>query len=269
MKAAVLLAACTLACIGFVASGATAGSLTIRIETSAEIRDGELVVAVEVSNSGDEAALAVTPVLRFRGQAVRGTRRTSLEPGGALEQTLAVPAVGLGAGRWPFQLGLSYTDANQVPFEALHVGTVELEGTPSPRVAVGSFEAGSLSDTGELEVHVKNLSDALLSVRLGVLAPGALEVRGPADAIVLAAREERPLTLRITNRAALAGSRYPVFVALEYDDGSVHQTVIARSEVTVLGEEAPFGPVGRPRWIGVAIFGLLFLGLLLFRLARR
>jgi hypothetical protein len=261
MKAAIVLAAC----LGFVASGAAAGTINLRIETSAEIRDDQLVVVVGLSNSGDEAAIALTPDLHFRGEAVQGTRVPSLPPGGSVEQTLVLPAGGPGAGRWPFQLGLSYTDTNQYPFEALHAATVEM-GTPPPaRVAVVRFEPVSVSGTGDLEVQLKNLSEVPRSVRLGVLVPGVLEAAEPADEIALEAWEERPVTVQLTNRTALAGSSYPVFVALEYDDGPVHQTLLARSEVAVVEEEARPSRFGRLLWIGAAVFGLLFLGLLIFR----
>ena len=109
MKAAILLAAC----LGLVASGAAAGTINLRIQTSAEIRDDQLAVTVGVANSGDESAVAVTPTLRFRGEAVEGTRVAGLAPGGYIEETLVLPAVDLGAGRWLFQLGLLYTDTNQ------------------------------------------------------------------------------------------------------------------------------------------------------------
>jgi hypothetical protein len=38
----------------------------------------------------------------------------------------------------------------------------------------------------------------------------------------------------IVNRTALAGSKYPVFVVVEYDDEGVHQTVIGQSIVEIV-----------------------------------
>ena len=36
------------------------------------------------------------------------------------------------------------------------------------------------------------------------------------------------------NRTALAGSRYPVFVAVEYEDGGTHQSVVAQGIVDIV-----------------------------------
>ena len=44
----------------------------------------------------------------------------------------------------------------------------------------------------------------------------------------------------ITNRTALVGSRYPVFVSAQYDDGPVHQAVVAQGIVSVVGTESFF-----------------------------
>ena len=266
MKAAILSAG-ALVCVCLLASGAAAGTISISIAAAAELRDGKLVVAVTVANSGDEAAAAVTPELRFRGQAVRGTRSSSLEPGGAVEETLAVPAGDLGEGRWPYQVAVSYTDTNQYPFEALHVALIELGNPPPAQVAVTRLEAEGVFDSGDLEARVKNLSEDARDVRVDVLVPGAIEVKGP-EAVALAGWAEQSVAFELTNRAALAGSRYPLFVALEYEDGSVHQTLVSRGEVEILGEEARLGPSGRLLWIGAAIFGLVFVVLLGLRLAR-
>ena len=38
----------------------------------------------------------------------------------------------------------------------------------------------------------------------------------------------------MVNRTALAGSRYPVFVAVEYDDGGMHQSVVAQGIVEIV-----------------------------------
>ena len=266
-KAAIATIGLAVGCL--LAAAATAGTISIRIVSTAELVGDALVVAVTVANDGDEAAGSVAATLRFRGAEVRGATRARLGPGDSFDETLTLPAPSLGAGRWPYQLAVSYTDTNQYPFEALHVGTIEAGGPPPARVAVAKFEPGSVADAGELEVRVKNLSDVARDVRLRVLLPEALEGKPSGETLELDAWEERPVSLRLVNRAALPGSRYPVFVALEYEDGPIHQALVARSTVEVLGEESQLVSGGRYLWFGAALFGLLFVALLAFRLARR
>jgi hypothetical protein len=40
------------------------------------------------------------------------------------------------------------------------------------------------------------------------------------------------------NRTALAGSRYPLFVAAEYDDGETHHAVVAQGVVSIISPRA-------------------------------
>ena len=99
---------------------ARAGTISISITQSTRLDDGNLIADVKVSNSGDEAALSVTPMLRFGDKAVRGTGHS---PAWArtrrIEETLTVPVGALGEGRWPYRIAVDYTDQNQYPFQAL------------------------------------------------------------------------------------------------------------------------------------------------------
>jgi hypothetical protein len=100
------------------------------------VRAGALAVKIKVSNTGDEAASSVTPVLRMGDKETRGTRRESLGPNESMEDTLNLATGDLGPGRWPFRVAVDYTDANQYPFQALHVALLTV-GNPSPaRIAL-------------------------------------------------------------------------------------------------------------------------------------
>jgi hypothetical protein len=101
-----------------------------------------------------------------------------------------------------------------------------------------------------------------------VLVPEGLEVATPRTELQLAAWEEAEISVGLTNRTALAGSRYPVFVAVEYDDGPVHQALVVRNIVEILASDSPLERHGQYLWIGAAVLGLLFLALVVFRLLR-
>ena len=264
MKAALfLVAACLLA------STAAAGTITITIAQEAELRDGEFAVDVKVSNSGDEAAHSVTPILRFGDEEVRGKTHPALAPNRALEASLAVPVSDLGEGRWPYQIAVDYTDANQYPFQALQVATYIVGNPPPAKVAVPEIDAPAISGTGELAIRIRNLTGSERRAKVGVLAPEGLEVTEPAGEIVLAAWGEKTISVPVTNRTALPGSRYPVFVAVEYDDGPVHHTLVARGMVEIVGTGSFLDSGGPYLWIGAALLGFVFVLLVVFRVARR
>ena len=72
----------------------------------------------------------------------------------------------------------------------------------------------------------------------------------------------------LVNRAALPGSRYPVFLSIEYDDGPIHQTVVAHSTVEILAREDRPSRRGLSLWLGAGVLGLLFVALIVYRLVK-
>src|SRR4029453_6278421 len=102
------------------AGTAAAGTISITISQAARIQGENLIVDVKVGNSGDEAALSVTPVLRFGDKEGRGKGKASLEPKTSFDETLTLPVGPLGEGRWPYRLAVAYTGPKQNPLPAVH-----------------------------------------------------------------------------------------------------------------------------------------------------
>jgi hypothetical protein len=208
---------------------ALAGTISITIAQRAQLADGKLNVTVTVSNNGDEAAQSVVPVLRFRDQEARGTLRPALEPKTGFEETLTV-TTDVGQGRWPYRLAVDYTDANQYPFQALQVQTVTAGNPPPSKVAITSLKPqGPVAGTENVDVAMKNLTGDARTLIVGLMVPDGL--------LELAGWGEQKLAIPVTNRTALAGSRYPVFAVAEYDDGGVHQTSIGQGVVEIIAAE--------------------------------
>jgi hypothetical protein len=253
--------------VWLLASQAQAGTIGIAITQRAELVAGELRVAVELRNEGDEAAHSVAPILRLEGREVRGAAQAVLAPSQQLETSLAIAAEGLHEGRWPFQVAVDYTDANQYPFQTILVAMLPVGDPPPAKVAVPELSSPSLSERGDLQFTVKNLSAAERRVGVRVFAPEAIEVEAVPE-LSLSAWGQESLAADLTNRAALAGSRYPLYVAVEYEDGDVHQALLAQTTVEIVASET-LGPGGRYLWIGAGALGLVFVGLIVFRFLRR
>jgi hypothetical protein len=251
------------------ASQAWAGTIAIQVSHQAELREGELRAAVTLSNEGDEAAHAVTPVLRFRGAEMRGATQAKLPPKEPVEASLALPAGSLADGHWPYEIVVEYADANLYPFQALSVGMLAVGSPPLPKVAIPALTSPTLATQAELPVHVKNLSETERRVTLKVFAPDAIEEKHAREETLLGPWAELEIPVELTNRAALPGSRYPLFVTVEYEDGPVHQTLLAQTSVEILASDARVGPGGHYLWITAAILAALFAGLVAFRLMKR
>lgn len=251
------------------AVGAQAGSISITTTQSSRYADGKLVVSLTIANSGDEAAHGVSPVVRFRDAVVRGTRHDELAPGGSVNDELGLDVGALGPGRWIYSIAVDYADANQYPFQALQLGSVAIGDVGSAKVAATKVTAEPIAKEGDLTVELKNLADVPRVVAVTTHVPEGLEVLTDVGETSLEAWGERVTTVRIANRTALAGSRYPVFVAIEYDTDGEHQGVIAQGVVEITSAANVVERHGDTFWVWALTLGLLFLVLLGARLLRR
>jgi hypothetical protein len=264
MRALLLLAA---ACA--LAAPAAAGSISITISQDVAVSADKLMVNLKVGNSGDEAALAVTPSLHFGDQVVRGKGKESLAPNSSFEETLTLPVGSLGDGRWPYRIAVDYTDQNQYPFQALQTQTVLVGSPPPAKIAVPAIKSDDIAGSGTLTLTVKNLTGDPRTARVSVFVPEGLEATDPVRELKLEGWKEQVLKVPITNRTALAGSRYPVFVAVEYDDGAVHEAAVAQGIVSVIEAASFFSRNSRLLWIGGGALVALWLAIVLMRAAGR
>jgi hypothetical protein len=240
-------------------------NISISIKPAVELRDQALTARIGIRNGGDEAAQSVTAVLVFRGQQARGETRNELAPQEGMEPTLSLPAGELGPGRWPFRIAVDYTDANQYPFQALHSGLVTVGSPPPAKLAVAEVKADPLSGSSPLRVRMKNLAGVERAATVSVAVPEGIEASSPPQQVTIAPWQEAKVEATLINRTALAGSRYPVFVTVEYDDDGIHQAIVAQGLVEIHGQQSFFETWRTAFWVGAAVFVLAWLGFLLWR----
>jgi hypothetical protein len=264
MKAlAVLLVASCLA------SSAAAGNITLTITQRARVAGGSLVVELEIGNRGDEAALSVVPTLVLGEQRVSGEGQPTLAPDGSFTETLTLPIGARGEGRWPYQLRVDYTDTNQYPFQALEMRTFAI-GSPPPARLMPAVVSTAIEQAGVLEVTVKNLSAVARPTRVAVILPDMLEAPEDARELELDAWQESRFEVPVTNKGALVGSSHPVFAVAEYEDGPLHQTLVAQGAVRVTAPDPFLTRHGRAlSWLGAGLLGVWLAALLAVPLRRR
>jgi hypothetical protein len=216
------------------AAWADAKTISITIGQKAELRGENLVVKTTVGNSGDEAAKSVAVNLRFGDKHVKGKMHDELQPNASFEEELSIATGTLGTGRWPYQIAVDYADANLYPFQALLVTQIVVGSSPAPKLAVPDIASTGIADSGSLDVKFKNLAgtDRELSYRL--IVPDGLEATDPVGTLKLKAWGEDSTSVSVVNRTALAGSRYPVFVTVEYDEDGTHQSVVKQGIVEIV-----------------------------------
>jgi hypothetical protein len=247
-------------------SVALAGTISLSTEVTTTVKPSALAVTVKVTNSGDEAAQTVVPTFRFAGKDTRLPGRASLPPGQTLDASVELPFVQPMPGQWPLVITVDYADNNGYPFQALQVSLVSSPGALPALMAIVGMDAEPVDTAGRIRVLLKSLSEATQSVRPQVYLPRGLELAAPVEPLSLSPWAEAELSARIVNRAALAGSRYPVFLTLEYDDAAGHHAAIGHH---VLEIRAPRASTGRYAWIAATALVLAWLAFLMWRKVRR
>jgi hypothetical protein len=263
------LGAVVVCALALAAAPVQAKTISITIGQKAELKDGNLAVQVNVGNTGDEAAKSVTPLVRFGEKQARAKQRPELAPGGSFEEQISVPAGELGEGRWPFSVAVDYTDANQYPFQALLVTTLLVGNPPIAKVSVPEITSNGITDSGTIKARFKNLSPVERDTNYRVVTPEGIEATTPTGTVHLAAYGENSASIPVVNRTALAGSRYPVFVAIEYDDSGVHQGVVAQGIVEILAAQSFWQQNRLLLWVAAGVLVAAWLALVVRRAVAR
>jgi len=248
---------------------AAAKNITITLSPTVEISAGTFTLRVKVGNQGDEAAQSVTPILHFKEQEARGQTRPSLGPTESFEESLSIPVGDVKPGRWPFRLTVDYTDANQYPFQAMQVNAVLIGQPPPPKMSVPQVAPDTLATTGTVRVRLKNLAGVARIATVSVLVPEGLEVPDGVPPVALAAWEEKTVSARLVNRTTLPGSKYPVYVTVEYDEDGVHQAVIAQGVVDIVAAQSFFEQWKTLIWVGAVALAVLWVTMILWRVSGR
>lgn len=217
------------------------GEITLQLTSTAELGNGALRVALKVTNAGNDTAFALRPRLALGEREALGSTLASLVPGASFDVLLSMAAPQLGPGRWPFRVAVDYADGNSHPFQSLQAALLVLGQPPPVALALGEIQTTPLQDRGSVRLLLRNEGGADVRARVSLLVPADLEPLREAANVTLAPRQQRELELPLGVRTALVGSRYAVYVLVEYDDGA-HQAVLAQAVVDVRARRARLAP---------------------------
>jgi hypothetical protein len=101
------------------------------------------------------------------------------------------------------------------------------------------------------------------------VVPDSLEITQKIPAVSLSGWEEKTISTQVVNRTALAGSRLPVFVIVEYDDGPTHQAVVSQGLIEIVPMGSFFARQRILLWVVALILLLGWGGFILGRVLRR
>jgi hypothetical protein len=224
-----------------VGEAASAGTIAIVSEVTATAGPGGLSVSARITNKGDEAAQRVVSTMVFDGREVQGPTRAILGPRDVAE-TAAQFVLGDRRGQWPLLTRVDYTDGNGHPFQALQVAIVSTPASTPALAVVVDVEAAPLKGTTEIRARLKSLSEVELPALVRFHGPMGLDISPARASLRLGPWADAAVSAAIVDRGASIGSRYPVFVTLEYDEAGQRHTAVGQAVVVVQEPSHLSGP---------------------------
>jgi len=190
---------------------------------------------LEITNSGDEMALSLSISLILPdGFYSDKIFLDKLNSNSTFRGTLNITRIKeLAPGRYPAVVLIEYTDVNSYPFSAISPAIL-IYTIPTFSKIYGSISGLSLKgkNPGKLTLNLKNLDDVEHEVRIRLFLPRELKSEETEKSILLKSKEEKNLEFKVSNFAALPGSKYIVIASIEYED-KLHYSSLASGIVKI------------------------------------
>lgn len=244
---------------------ATAGTLTIKTQTSVKTEDDRLHVTVKVHNSGNVAAHNVQANILLLKERLKSPVKTQLGVDESELFRFEKVVSGIKKGRYPLTVIIDFHDANQYPFSALSGTTFHYKEDVNANLLCVANDL-IMGKRGELRLEIKNLGFESRHVRATPVLPRELSTPQPRIDFQIESRGEKNIAVEIANFSALSGAIYPVFCYLEYDLKDIHYTTVARAVVKIAKHGNWFR---RTLWLWIAVAVFLGAVLVLYQFKRR
>jgi len=209
-----------------------AAFITIETTTSTTVRDNVPNISVSVTNKGDESAHNVRINIMLASKQYSGRLKDVLGKGLSYTEEFSPSAEFKKAGRYPFLVNVSYTDANLYPFSALSVSYINYK-EPLDSLITGTIPELALSEKGSVRLTAKNIATKEIKFKYEFILPREFMAEKPGGEVTAGPGTEKVITSDIENISALAGSKYPVFALLSYEDDKYYYSTIASGSITV------------------------------------
>jgi hypothetical protein len=229
-------------------------SLAVTTEVDS-VKAPDLAVTIRVTNSGKESAHKLRPAVQAGTTKIAVPELLELKPNQSHQFSASVRSDSAKTGTYPLFVTLAYADANGYNFSAIATNSYSAREASSSDI-FGILTAEPVGDEGQLRLKLKNNSLQQQQVTLTPFLPAELTPQGLPATATLPPGSEQEFTGRITNFSALGGSRYPVFIAAEYETADRHFTSVITTMVDVVPRGTSF-TVYRNWLIGLGI--ILFL----------
>jgi len=228
------LVSSTLVSLTLAATPALAGSIGFTITSSVETSGG-LAVKLEITNTGDEAAYSVTPVVEFGKVRRAGQTRAKVLPRGKTSWDLPLDESRPSTGNYAVLVRIRYEDANAYPFEVLASAPFDV-GTRRRRQVTGSLSmphvAGKTSAAGNLIFTIPESRGSTYNVKVAL--PRGLKATRTEYTIEAPPNRRVRLPVQVRNTGLLPGTAVNVFAMVTSNSEDTPQTDVVRGTVRIV-----------------------------------
>jgi hypothetical protein len=208
---------------------AVAGSIGFRVTASITTGPG-VRATIELTNTGDEAAHNVTPIVVLGNRDASGERIEQMPPNAPRTWEVAVQEEDLATGSYVAVTRIQYEDANGYPFEVLSITPFDVGA--KRRVAAGgtlalpSLAPGSSTD-GKFSLKIPESRGRKYEVRF--ISPRGAAISPERQIVEVDPAGIAEITVRARNSGLLAGNHSAAFVLITSLDETPPQTDAVRT----------------------------------------
>ena len=246
----------------FIAGNALAGTITIRMQTTLTVSADRIEVLITAANLGTEPAHDLQAFLHIFDRSLASGITPRLDVGQTRSFRLHLPIPSAKKGHFPFIGEVLYHDANNQPFSALSCDVFHLKHKAVSELT-GHVSNLTIKGSGKLSVQICNPLSRPLNCTATLHLPKGLATPLRQKYFAIDPNREKIIEFQVIDRYETESAVYPIFCALEYEEGGVHYSKILQSTVRIKAFKNWFK---KTKWwwlAGVVPIVLMWLGILL------
>jgi hypothetical protein len=239
----------------FCGSGYSA-SLSLGFDASTRFANGQVTARVTITNQGDESAKSVYMEALLGERSVSSSEIETLPVGASYEWDIELGPPPKPRGVYTVALRVHYTDIYGHPASGLHSIPLYTGDVPAGRPIDAELSSTTIKQSGELKLTLKAQESFTNEVTCRLILPSEVQCDKSVARLPTATDEPVEHRFAIYNGTALRGSRYRVFVVMDYVQDGLHASVV---KVGLL-EVAPYAKLSvRERNLWIAVIAVLLI----------
>jgi len=217
---------CSLAFLLLFCGSGYSASLSLGFDASTRFAGGQVTARVTITNQGDESAKSVYVEALLGKRSVSSSRIETLPVDSSNEWNIELGSPPKPRGVHTIALRVRYTDIYGHPASGLHTVPVYTGDAPAGRSSGSELSSTTIKQSGALKLTLNAHQGFTNEVACRLILPSEIRCDQPVVSLHPTAGEKVEHLFEIHNGTALRGSRYRVFVVLDYVLDGLHASTV-------------------------------------------